>query len=100
MCCQETRTKLSFFVCPLGLEVQKIHTYPNDCMLYREEHAELEACLVYGAAWYKCDNDDIDGEGKKKRNPMKVMWYFPIVPRLERLFVNKRLAKLMQWHAE
>jgi hypothetical protein len=24
-------------VCPLGLEVQKIHTCPNDCILYRGE---------------------------------------------------------------
>lgn len=87
-------------VCPLGLEVQKIHACTNDCMLYRGEHADLQACLVCGAARYKRDGDDIDGEGKKKRLPVKVMWYFPIVPRLERLFANKRHAELMRWHAE
>lgn len=31
-------------VCPLGLEVQKIHACPNDCILYRgEEYENLEA---------------------------------------------------------
>ena len=27
-------------VCPLGLEVQKIHACPNDCILYRSEEYE------------------------------------------------------------
>jgi hypothetical protein len=27
-------------VCPLGLEVQKIHACPNDCFLYRGEEYE------------------------------------------------------------
>jgi hypothetical protein len=27
-------------VCPLGLEVQKIHACPNDCILYRCEEYE------------------------------------------------------------
>ena len=32
-------------VCPLGLEVQKIHACINDCILYRgEEYENLNAC--------------------------------------------------------
>ena len=30
-------------VCPLGLEVQKIHACPNDCILYRGEYEDLNA---------------------------------------------------------
>jgi hypothetical protein len=41
-------------VCPLGLEVQKIHACPNDCILYRgEEYENLNACLVCSAFRYK-----------------------------------------------
>jgi hypothetical protein len=29
----------------------------------------------------------------------KVAWYFPIIPHLRRLFVNKANAELLQWHA-
>ena len=29
-------------VCPLGLEIQKIHACPNDCILYRGEYENLE----------------------------------------------------------
>jgi hypothetical protein len=33
--------------CPLGLEVQKIYTCPNDCILYRgEEYENLNTCPV------------------------------------------------------
>jgi hypothetical protein len=39
------------------------------------------------------------GENKKvKRVPAKVAWYFPKIPRLRRLFVNKANAALLQWH--
>jgi hypothetical protein len=34
-------------VCPLGLEVEKIHACSNDCILYRgKEYEKLEACPV------------------------------------------------------
>jgi len=37
-------------VCPLGLDVQKIHACPNDCILYRgEEYENLDACPVCAA---------------------------------------------------
>ena len=41
-------------VCPLGLEVQKIHACPNDCILYRgNDYKKLDACLVCTALRYK-----------------------------------------------
>nr|AAX94903.1 transposon protein, putative, CACTA, En/Spm sub-class [Oryza sativa Japonica Group]AAX96444.1 transposon protein, putative, CACTA, En/Spm sub-class [Oryza sativa Japonica Group]ABA92573.1 transposon protein, putative, CACTA, En/Spm sub-class [Oryza sativa Japonica Group] len=91
-------------VCPLGLEVQKIHVCPNDCILYRvEEYENLEACPVCKALRYKIrrhDPGEVDGQPTKKRRPAKVMWYFPIIPRLRRLFRNKGNARMMRWHAE
>ena len=35
-------------VCPLGLEVEKIHACPNDCILYRGAYKDLNACPVCG----------------------------------------------------
>ena len=80
-------------VCPLGLDVQKIHACPNDCILYRGEYEELDACPVCDAKRYKIrqnDPGDIDSEPVKKKVPAKVMWYFPIIPRLKRLFRKKQ----------
>ena len=86
------------------MEVQKIQAYPNDCILYRgEEYEQLDACPVCDAKWYKIrqnDPGDVDGETVKKKVPAKVMWYFPIIPCLKRLFRNIDHAKLMRWHKE
>ena len=38
--------------------------------------------------------------GHEKRLAAKVMWYFPIIPRLKHLFAIAKTAKLMRWHAE
>jgi hypothetical protein len=46
-------------VCPLGLEVEKIHDCPNDCILYRgKEYKKLEACTMCEAQRYKISRDD------------------------------------------
>jgi hypothetical protein len=91
-------------VCPLELDVQKIHSYPNDCILYRgDEYEKLDVCPVCGAKGYKIrqnDTGNVDGELAKKKIPTKVMWYFPTIPRLKRLFRNRAHAKLMRWHKE
>ena len=83
--------------------MQKIHTCPNDCILYRGEYENLEACHVCSALRYKIRRDDpgdVDGQPVKKRVPAKLVWYFPIIPRLKCFFKNKDNAKLMRWHKE
>ena len=61
-------------VCPLGLDVQKIHACPNDCTLYRGEYEELDACPVCDAKRYKIrqnDPGDVDGEPTRKKFPLR-----------------------------
>ena len=93
-------------VCPMGLEIEKIHACPNDCMLYHsKEYEKLDTCPICHASRYKISRDDpgdVEGNGErpKKRIPTKVMWYAPIIPRLKCLFKNKEHAKLLRWHKE
>jgi len=93
-------------VCPLGLEIQKIHACPNDCILYRwEEYENLDACPIYKASRYKIRRDDssnVEGEERpsRKKIPAKVIWYAPITPRSKSLFKNKDNAKLLRCHKE
>jgi hypothetical protein len=85
-------------VCPIGLEVLKIHACPNDCILYRGNYENLNECPICTALWYKIRGDDpgdVEGEPPRKRDPAKVMWYAPIIPRLKRLFRCKEHAKLL-----
>jgi hypothetical protein len=87
-------------ICPLGLEIQKIHACPNDCILYHgKDYENLDECPIYKASRYKIRRDDFgDVEGEehpKKKIPAKVRWYAPIIPRLKRLFRSKNHAKLL-----
>ena len=46
-------------VCPLGLEIKKIHACPNDCILYRgKDYENLDECPVCKASRYKIRRDD------------------------------------------
>ncbi|KAK1669501.1 hypothetical protein QYE76_057660 [Lolium multiflorum] len=78
-------------VCPLDLPHEKYHACINDCVIYRGEYKDRTTCPVCGHGRYKVGN---------KKVPRKVVWYFPITPRLQRYFVDPKEAKLMQWHAE
>jgi hypothetical protein len=53
-------------VCPLGLEVYRIHVCPNDCILYRgNEYENLDDCPVCGAKWYKIRQNDTGDVGRE-----------------------------------
>jgi len=88
-------------LCPMGMEYQKIHACPNDCILYKHEFEEMSKCPRCGVSWYK-EKDDEDcsfDENSKKGPPAKVLWYLPIIPWFKRLFANDDNAKDLTWHA-
>jgi len=84
---------------PIGMEYQKIHNCPNDCILYRKEFQGLHKCPRCGVSRYKVKDDEGDENDMKKGPPTKVLWYLTIIPRLRRLFVNVKDAKNLTWHA-
>ncbi|XP_074356639.1 uncharacterized protein LOC141696392 [Apium graveolens] len=89
----------------LGLDYQKIHACPNDCMLYWGENLNLIKCKFCGVSRWKLPKNRTDApvspdlEEKKSKVPAKVLRYFPLKPRLQRLFMCKDYSKLMTWHA-
>ncbi|XP_074354077.1 uncharacterized protein LOC141692994 [Apium graveolens] len=59
----------------IGLVHDRIHVFPNDCILYRKEYAELDECPKYSLKCYKNDSpqwkifDDTHKDfGKEPRN--------------------------------
>lgn len=84
-------------VCPLGLDVHRFHACPNDCIIYRKEYEQLKKCPTCDTSRYKRGrNEEDDGEEVSSGAPAKVVWYLPVLPRLKRLFGNKKEAKLMR----
>ena len=86
-------------ICPIGLEVEKIHACSNDCILYREEkYKDLDKYPKCEAPRYK--QGPLDEGTKIRGGPVKVVWYFPIVPLVHRLFACVKSARLLRWFGE
>ena len=73
----------------LGLNYTKIPACPNDCMLYWGEDEDLQECKRCKTSKWK-DN--------RKKKPAKILRYFPLKSRLQRLFMCSKTAKSMRWH--
>ena len=89
-------------LCPMGMEYQKIHGSPNDCILYKHEYEEIHKCPRCGVSRYNVKDGDECSSDKntKKGPPARVLWCLPIIPRFKRFFVNGDDAKDLTWHAD
>ena len=65
------------------LGYQKIHACVNDCCLFRNEKEKLESCPECNTSRWKVDRQT---NAIKQGIPAKVLRYFPIIPRLKRMF--------------
>jgi hypothetical protein len=90
-------------ICLMSLEVEKIHAYKNDCILYRAaEYEDLEKCPICGLDRFNHIKDYSDDENcnRRKDRPKKVFWYIHIIPHFKHWFANKRDSELLRWHKE
>lgn len=81
----EAKKMLSF----IGMNYKKMHTCPNDCILFLNEYSSLDKCPKFKALWFK----------KKNSAPFKVVWYFPIIRRFRRMYRCAEVSKNLRWHA-
>ncbi|CAL9019516.1 unnamed protein product, partial [Prunus brigantina] len=88
----------------LGLHYDKIDACNNDCIIYYKEHTVEQICPTCKLSRWKRQ-----GKGSKKKGkrvPWKVLRYFPLTPRLQRLFISSwiimssKTAVDMRWHFE
>ncbi|CAN1279776.1 hypothetical protein LINPERPRIM_LOCUS17158 [Linum perenne] len=84
----------------LGLGYKTIDVCPNNCMLFWKTDGDKQKCTKCGANRYKEDetNDQSISTKKKKQKGVKVLRWFPLIPRLQRLFMCSKTASLMRWH--
>jgi hypothetical protein len=79
------------FLRDTGLGYEKIPAYCNGCMLFWKGNKDLDSCVKCGQSKW---NDEIqlnkDGQpiSSSKRRLVKVLRWFPNIPRLQRLFMS------------
>jgi hypothetical protein len=87
----------------MGLRYEKILACRNDCMLFWKGNKDLDSCIKCRQSRWK-DEIQLDEDGQpislSKRRLIKVLWWFPIIPRLQRLFMSQHIATHMRWHVD
>ena len=72
---------------PFLIQPVLFHACPKDCIIFRKEFSDLSACPICGSSRYT-----------KSSIPAKRFSYFPVGPRLERLFGTANLSQIIQAH--
>jgi hypothetical protein len=75
----------------MGLDYKEIGACKKGCVLFRNEFADLQECP-------KCYEPRYIQRGQSQR-PSKVLQYFPLIPRLQRMFGSPVLSEMMTWTA-
>jgi hypothetical protein len=76
----------------LWLDYKNIHACNKGYVLFSGPYKVAIRCPKCGAPCYKDEGNKIF--------PMKVLWHFPIVLRLQIMFRTPTLSKLMLWHSQ
>ena len=85
----------------VGMEYRRIHACLNDCILYKNEFADLQFCPTCRVSRYKAnDGECSEGAATISSHPTKVCWYLPIIHRFKLLFANEQDAKNLRWHVD
>ncbi|XP_008460612.1 uncharacterized protein LOC103499390 [Cucumis melo] len=77
----------------LGMGYESIHVCKFDCALSWKDYTSLDKCPHCGESRYRWN------DRKGKQIPHKVLRYFPLKARLQRLFLSKHIED-MRWHKD
>jgi hypothetical protein len=102
-CVPNTMEKVQRVVRDLGLDYIKIDACENHCVLFWEEYEKLDICPKCKALRWKADDRGAsninDGQDKNRcRVAVKIFRYFPLTPRLRRLYMSESTSSEMRWH--
>ena len=65
-----------------------------DCILFYKNNEQTTKYPKCGEPRYKTDHK------KRKKIPQKILRYFSLISRLQRLYISTKIAEEMRWHYE
>jgi hypothetical protein len=83
----------------LGMEYEKIDVCNDNCMIFYNEHKNETKCLKCGKPRF-IEVVNEDGEKVTIKTANKQLCYMPLMPRMKRLYISKKIARHMRWHKE
>ncbi|XP_040378242.1 uncharacterized protein LOC102718885 isoform X1 [Oryza brachyantha] len=82
-----------------GLGYVNIHACENDCILFRKQYENANICPKCNTSRWKTVKKSPDGK-RLYKVPRKVLRYFPLKKRLQKLFMSPKSATDARWHDE
>ncbi|KAL4560827.1 hypothetical protein LXL04_032982 [Taraxacum kok-saghyz] len=65
----------------------------------KDDKENDESCSTCGSSrWEVAEDNSINGTNPTKKKAAKILRWFPLKPRLQRLFISSKTASLMKWH--
>jgi hypothetical protein len=86
-CMVRNTSKAKRLMMKMGLQHERIHCCPSGHILYEGPFADLEECPTCAHPRYVLNSNKV---------PVTVMRYFPLIPRLQRLFRCPEVARLLK----
>ena len=83
----------------LNMPYEQIHACPEGCVLFRKEYEHAKYCPKCGSSRY-VEVDPGDGQKRQSAVPTNILRYLPVIPRIQRLYMDKETAKMMTWHKD
>ena len=81
----------------LGIPVEIIDCYMNNCVIYWGEYSNMDMCKFCGYLRFRKRRR---GVRAKANVPLKKIFYFFTTPRLQRLYISVNIVKHKRWHVE
>ncbi|XP_004296227.1 PREDICTED: uncharacterized protein LOC101306419 [Fragaria vesca subsp. vesca] len=94
--CPENYDKVKSILSEFGLEYIKIDACVNNCIMYYKDYKDTFECP-------HCYEPRYEPHARSTQTdpiPRKVFRYFPLGPRLQRLYKSSHTSKHMRWHHE
>ena len=83
-------SEVKIYMWKMRLGYTPIHLCKNDCILFYKDNEQAIACPNYGESRYKINNR------KEKKIPQKILRYFLLILRLQRLYMSTKIAEEMR----
>ncbi|XP_076904980.1 uncharacterized protein LOC143560589 [Bidens hawaiensis] len=87
--CPESYYDVRMILCEAGLGYELIDVCQYDCTIFYGENKDAITCPICQSSRYV-----------RNKIAYKKLRYFPITPRLKRLYASRHTAKDMRWHKE
>ncbi|XP_038679433.1 uncharacterized protein LOC119980710 [Tripterygium wilfordii] len=92
----------------LGVRYEKIDACRNHCMLFWKADLDKDFCTICGTSRWKTNESDSLGQGAstsrhakhKRKIAAKILRWFPLKERLQKLYMSSKTAQSMRWHKD